>query len=438
MVKIKSSYSLRLDYSKNVNLEKVVDIKTIARYLYDGSYAKPGTNHFLKGHTYQDIEKFKIIRGKVSNIKNIENRIRFNIRKILSENKRISLLLTSGMDSYLIYLIIKSETKNFSTNNDISLVTGRFKEPYDEYSVLKEKRPDINIDSNCSQIESPDEALYLLKAAINAANQPVNGLVASAVYKAIMIAVKNRSVPILGTGETIFFTSTFDFIKKVNSSLTRNYAADKTIQTTGDFLTNKGLDLAMESQLVALEHGDNIFEYKNMMEKFIHDQQFFIDAPRVDYEVSSYCNYFCTSAYTPLRDPKLLELFLNLPKNLQHDGRPKTVIRNLISSLEDRTDYSAGLRMTSPQREFFRNNYQNGGFSDLVEYFISNSLLVDLDLVCKKKIQASYQNYINDFDKSKVEGNFALLSSYNIWKFFITELWLNQKIGINIDFRSIV
>ena len=101
MKKIKSSYNLKLNYGTNINLHEVVDIKTIARYLYDGSYAKPGTNHFLKGHTYKDIDSFKINRGPVSTIKDIETRIRFNIKKILSENKNISLLLTSGMDSTL-------------------------------------------------------------------------------------------------------------------------------------------------------------------------------------------------------------------------------------------------------------------------------------------------------------------------------------------------
>ena len=437
MASINSKYNIRLDYKSSANLNETVNKETLARYLYDGSYARPGTKHFLNGYYYQEIEKINPTRNKVATIKDIEDQIRLNIIEILSTNEKVSLLLTSGLDSYLIYLILKSETNNFTTKNEVSFLTGRFLSPYDEYSVLENKRGNIKLDPACNEISGPDEALDLLKASVFACNQPVNGLVAAAVYKAINIAADKKSVPILGTGETIFFTSTYDFIDQVNASTTRNYSADKTIQIPGDFLTEAGLEMAIKGQKNNLDNQHQIFNYENSMEEFIHNQQFWIDAPRVDYEVSSYCNHFNINAFTPLRDPKLLELFLNLPKEMQHDGRPKTVIRNLISSLEGRDDYSDGLKMTSPQREYLRYSYKDGGFAELVDHFISNSFLIKFDIVDRNKIITSYEDYKRAFDKSILDGNFTSCSSYNIWKFFITELWLHQKNGNEIDIKKI-
>lgn len=435
-----SRYSPKLNYSINFNSDSFnmlesINKETISRYLYDGSYARPGTNHFLRDYSYPKVKKFSINRGKITSISDIENRIRANIKNILAKNKNISLLLTSGFDSYLLYLLLKLETKNFSTHHDISFITGRFDNPYDEFSILNKKRPNIVLDNLCSSISGPDEALKLLKSAVLACNQPVNGLVASAVYKAIKIANKKQSVPLLGTGETIFFTSTYDFIQKVNSSLTRNYSADKTIQLPGNYLTEKGMNYAKYGISDNKNNEHIVFEHQNKLEEFIHNQQFWIDAPRVDFEVSSYCNIFGISAYTPLRDPKLLELFLNLPKEEQHDGRPKTVIRNLISLIEGRDDYTDGLKMTSPQREYLRFKYKDGGFAELVEYFIENSLLAELGIIDQIKIEHNYYEYVKNFDECFNQENFKTLSSYNIWKFFITEFWLNLKIGNNIDIK---
>ena len=255
----------------------------------------------------------------------------------IKKRKKISLLLTSGLDSYLLYLILKSESNDFKSDNQISFfLTGRFDSPYDEYEVLKSKNKNIEIDNKCHRINNPTEMIQLLRQAVIASNQPVNGLVASAVFKAISLANQKNSIPILGTGETIFFTSSFNFIKEVNESETRNYSADKTIQTLCDYLTDEGLRLAQKGQEDLIKNDKKIFDYSGELEEFIHNQQFYIDAPRVDYEVASYCKFFNFKALTPLRDQKLLELFIRLPSNEQHDGNPKTVIRNLIKELKNR------------------------------------------------------------------------------------------------------
>ena len=434
----KSTYGNNLDYGLNANINTLVNKETISRYLLNGSYAKPGTKHFLKGFKYNNIQSFDVSRMGVSSLDDIEDYLRKNVRKILKKEKKISLLLTSGLDSYLLYLILKSESNGFKSNNQISFLTGRFDSPYDEYEVLKSKNNNIEIDKKCHKITSPIEMIQLLRQAVIASNQPVNGLVASAVFKAISLAIQKNSIPVLGTGETIFFTSSFNFIKEVNQSETRNYSADKTIQTLCDYLTDEGLRLAQKGQQDLIKNDKKIFDYSGELEEFIHNQQFYIDAPRVDYEVSSYCKFFNFKALTPLRDQKLLELFIRLPSNEQHDGNPKTVIRNLIKRIEDSDDYVDGpnLKMTSPQRECLRNSFKDGGFSELVKYYIENSRLSEMNIVDKDKINLAYKKYVNDYDEAFNNNSFRELSSYNIWKFFITEFWLDIIAGNKIDVRE--
>ncbi len=440
MNKIRSEYETVLRYGTYANLNEVLNKETISRYLYNGSYAKPGTNHFLNGYSYQKVKKLDISRKGISSLEEIEDQLRKNIRGILKSRINLSLLLTSGLDSYLIYLLLKSETNNFTSESNISLVTGRFDSPYDEYEVLKSKTSNIEIDPTCQNIRDPDEMISLLRQAVTAARQPVNGLVACAVFKAIEIASKKFSSPILGTGETIFFTSSYEFIRQVNKSDTRNYSADKTIQTLGNYLTENGQQLANKGNLNCSEQDEKIFDHSGELEEFIHNQQFFIDAPRVDYEVSSYCEYYNMKAFTPLRDPKILELFLRLPAEDQHDGRPKTPIRNLVERLEGSNNYINGpnLKMTSPQRECLKKGYHDGGFSELMEYFIDNSELVKMDIVNKQKIIEVYDSYKREFDESSEKGNFHNFSSYNIWKFFITEFWIDTVFGNRIQLKDLI
>ncbi len=94
--------------------------------------------------------------------------------------------------------------------------------------------------------------------------------------------------------------------------------------------------------------------------------------------------------------------------------------------------------MTSPQREYLRFKFSDGGFAEVVEYFIENSLLNKLGIVDIDKVDQSYRNYIEEFDSCYNNEKFKSFSSYNIWKFFITELWLNLKIENNIDFKKFI
>ena len=67
-----SKYNKVLDYGLNLNLNTIINKATVARYLLNGSYARPGSDHFLKGYTYNNIEKLNIHRNKISDIKEID------------------------------------------------------------------------------------------------------------------------------------------------------------------------------------------------------------------------------------------------------------------------------------------------------------------------------------------------------------------------------
>ena len=39
--------------------------KNHTRYLYEGSYARPGTNHFLRDYSYPKVKKFLLIETRL-------------------------------------------------------------------------------------------------------------------------------------------------------------------------------------------------------------------------------------------------------------------------------------------------------------------------------------------------------------------------------------
>ena len=57
MHRTSSKYNIKLNFNSNIDLNKIVNKETISRYLYDGSYARPGTKHFLNGYSYQNVDK---------------------------------------------------------------------------------------------------------------------------------------------------------------------------------------------------------------------------------------------------------------------------------------------------------------------------------------------------------------------------------------------
>lgn len=433
---MRSFYEPKLKYGAVVDLEKTIDFGAVSRYLLTGKYAKPGSNHFLAGRRYSEIERLSIKRDAPSSLDGLLNTLRQRVSSILDEHRRVGLFLTSGHDSYLLYLLFKEQQPSYDT--EINLITGRFQGRYDEAALLKTKNSSIVIHPACAPINSPTEVLALLYRAVSLAEQPVNGLVAASVLKAFEIAEALDSVPILGVGETIFFTSDYEFISKVRDSDTQSYASDKTIQPLATYLTQHGMSLA-KADLEQYEYSDpHIFDYRGLMESFIHDQQFLIDAPRVDYEMTALGKNSSFDAITPYRDSKLLEIFLNLPEQDQHDGRAKTPIKKLIARLQPGAENFEGLSMTSPQREYLRRSHEKGGFAGLMKYFLSDSLLAELGLVNLEYVGEEYADYVREFDRTYGSEQFEVLSSYSIWKFFITEFWLHKLAGMNLrDFSMI-
>ena len=228
---------------------------------------------------------------------------------------------------------------------------------------------------------------------------------------------------ITGIGEGVFFSTGGDhFLETHDHDVVDDeikhqvFASDKSIQNVGDYLT-------VDASIAASSHFSNIkefkvFDYTNLYERFIHRQQFFSDAPKVNWENSSYVNHYNLDMYHPYIDSNLLNTILNLPNELLYDGTSKSAIRRLLELLEG-VKVIDGIKMTSPQREIIATTYKGRVF-DLIE----TSILVNIGLVNKDLIKQEFISYINNFEELQKENKFKKVNSYSIWRFVSTELWL--------------
>ena len=107
----KGIYSVKGEYKTRAHASEVVNLEVVSKYLLTGSYAVPGSKHFLSGRYYETVDPIDIRRGEKSDLNALLDRIRCTVKDILRSHRRISLFITSGLDSYLLYLIFRLETK---------------------------------------------------------------------------------------------------------------------------------------------------------------------------------------------------------------------------------------------------------------------------------------------------------------------------------------
>jgi len=103
---------------------------------------------------------------------------------------------------------------------------------------------------------------------------------------------------------------------------------------------------------------------------------------------------------------------------LLFNGVPKSFIYETLKII-DGTNPKQGLKMNSPQREFIFEKYKKN-----VIKIIKNSTLEKLKIVNSNKLYKSYLNQQKCFFKKKNKKTFNNISSYEIWKFISTELFL--------------
>ena len=85
------------------------------------------------------------------------------------------------------------------------------------------------------------------------------------------------------------------------------------------------------------------------------------------------------------------------------------------------SDPLQGLKMNSPQREFIFEKYKKN-----IVKMIKNSNLEKLGIVDSNKIYKLYRSQEKEYIKKKNKKIFENFSSYEIWKFISTELFLRS------------
>jgi hypothetical protein len=421
----------------NLSLKKILNLDVVACYLKYSLLPPPGNKGLFVGENISRYEFININRNDKSNYEDIlhvlQNTCTKIVKKAKLENREVVLMLTSGLDSRLLYniLIDVANKENYLDNfynvtGDISGWEGRYSEAdqlKDNWSGKPINHFIVDVDFNNFESE--------VKVCNNINNRPINGLVSillKQVYKYISQKWSNPMV-ITGIGEGMFFSTGGDQFLEMydnhNDEIKHQvYASDKSRLDVSDYLT-------VDASSAASNHFINIkefkvFDYTNLYERFIHRQQFFSDAPKVNWENSSYVNHYDLDMYHPYINSDLLNTILNLPNELLYDGTSKSAIRGLLELLEG-VKVMDGIKMTSPQREILATTYKERVY-DLIE----TSILVNIGLVKKDLIKQEFDSYINNFEELQKENKFKEVNSYSIWRFVSTELWLR---GLSKDSR---
>jgi len=381
----------------------------------------------------------KIKKGKKEKLKKIKD-INFNknsytdvlsclsklidkqIKKSKKTNEKIILLLSSGVDSRLLYHIIFNLCKTNKYLDSFYTVTGNiknYKNKYSEYEVLKKNfKQKIHNHKAVNIIYKNLEDEILESCNIN--QQPINGLPIITMKKLFNYCSKNfkKKVVITGIGDPIFFNANIKIIKKLKKNKSLQYASDGIVYKSNKFLSKKYNQIS--NKIFKNLKFENLFKTKNIYHDFVLKQYFYLKGPKVKNEVKNLSKHYNVKTFSPFCANQLHKKILGLPVNLLFNGTPKSFINETLKILEGSYP-KQGLKMNSPQREFIFEKYKKN-----IVKIIKNSNLEKLDIVDSNKIYKLYLTQEKEYFKKKNKKIFKNFSSYEIWKFISTELFLRS------------
>ena len=149
-------------------------------------------------------------------------------------------------------------------------------------------------------------------------------------------------------------------------------------------------------------------------------QNFYLKGPKVRNEINNLSKYYEVKIFSPYCAINLQRKVLGLPIGLLFNGKPKSFINEMLKKFE-KLEPKQGLKMNSPQREFLFEK-----FECKIKKIIKGSILQKLKIVDSKKIQSLYSSLQKEFFTKKNKKSFKNFSSYEIWKFVSTELFLRS------------
>ena len=402
----------------------LVDLNNISLYLKYGIISFP--NLKIKKGRKEKLKKIKNINYNKNSYTDVLNCLLKLIDKQIKKSKKVKekiiLFLSSGIDSRLLYHIIFNLCKTNEYLDSFYTVTGNiknYKNKYSEYEVLKKNfKQKIHNHKVVNIIYKNLEDEILESCNIN--QQPINGLPNVTMKKLFNYCSNNfkKKIVITGIGDPIFFNADNKTIKNLNKNKSLQYASDGIIYKSGKFLSKK-YDKISNKIFKNLKF-ENLFKTKNNYHDFMLKQYFYLKGPKVKNEVKNLSKYFNVKTFSPFCENQLHKKILGLPVYLLFNGTPKSFINETLKMIEG-SDPLQGLKMNSPQREFIFEKYKKN-----IVKMIKNSNLEKLGIVDSNKIYKLYRSQEKEYIKKKNKKIFENFSSYEIWKFISTELFLRS------------
>ena len=402
-----------------------INLKYISLYLRYGIISFPNFN-ILKKEKKKKIKVIKNIKLNKSSYDDVFNcllnLIDNQIKKSKKKKEKIILFLSSGVDSRLLYHIIYDLCKTNKYLYNFYSITGNikdYKNRYSEYSILKKNLKKKIHNHKVIDIDYKNFNYEILESCkIN--KKPINGLPIVTMKKLFYYCSKNfkKKVIITGIGDPIFFNADDKTIKNLKKSKSIQYSSDGTVYKYNNFLSKKYNSIS-EKIFKSLQF-KKIFRTKNIYHDFIMRQNFYLKGPKVRNEINNLSKYYKVKIFSPFCVVNLQRKILGLPIKLLFNGKPKSFINEMLKKFEG-LEPAQGLKMNSPQREFIFEKYEQ----DVIK-IIKNSKLEKLKIIDIKKVFNLFFNHQKIFFKKKNKKSFKNFSSYEIWKFISTELFIRS------------
>ena len=341
-----------------------VNLNNISLYLKYGIISFP--NLSIKKEKKRKLNKIKNINFNKSTYNDIFNSllnsIDKQIKKSKKNNEKVVLFLSSGLDSRLLYYIIYYACKQNKYLKNFYTLTGDIKYYGNKYSEFKILKKNFRKKIHNHKVI---DIIYNnfedeVKESCKINQKPINGLPIITMKKLFDYCSKNFTKKLVITG--IGDPIFFN----ADNEIIKNLKQKRSIQYASDGI---------------------------------------IYRPNV-------------KTFSPFYEKDLIKKILGLPVNLLFNGVPKSFIYETLKII-DGTNPKQGLKMNSPQREFIFEKYKKN-----VIKIIKNSTLEKLKIVNSNKLYKSYLNQQKCFFKKKNKKTFNNISSYEIWKFISTELFL--------------
>ena len=395
----------------------------ISLYLKYGIISFPGLK--IKKEKSLKLTKIKGINFNQISYRDVLNSLLYSIDKQILKSKKkkekIILFLSSGIDSKFLYYIIYNSCRENKYLNNFYTLTGNIKHYDNKYSELKILRKNLKkkihnhkvIDISYNDIEEE----IIESCRIN--KKPINGLPIITMKKLFHYCSKFKNkIVITGIGDPIFFNADNKIINKLKKLKSLQYTSDGIIYNENNFLTKKYNDRS--KKIFKNLKIKKLFEIKNIYHDVINKQFFYLKGPKVKNEILNLSRHFNVKIFLPFYENELIKKILGLPTNLLFNGRPKSFINEMLKNIEGSYP-KQGLKMNSPQREFLFEKFEYK-----IKKIIKGSILQKLKIVDSKKIQSLYSSLQKEFFTKKNKKSFKNFSSYEIWKFVSTELFLRS------------